>query len=84
MFCALQIFSTFNCEKFDGDFDGSDRWMRVDLTINCNAPERAGSGLDPRERYGEGKPSPGITMTPIPSGCEFKELRSSRRADVDL
>ena len=39
---SAKIFTTFNCEKFDGEFDGSDSWMRVDLTIDCNAPERGG------------------------------------------
>ena len=41
-FAASRIFTTFNCEHFDGEFDGSDSWMRVDLTIDCNAPERGG------------------------------------------
>ena len=39
---TAKIFTTFNCEQFDGEFDGSDSWMRVDLTIDCNAPERGG------------------------------------------
>ena len=33
---STRIFSTFNCEQFDG----SDRWLRVDLKVDCNAPER--------------------------------------------
>ena len=39
---SAKIFSTFNCEQFDGSFDGSDRWMRADVTVDCNAAERAG------------------------------------------
>ena len=39
---SAKIFSTFNCVQFEGEFDGSDSWMRGDLTIDCNAPERAG------------------------------------------
>ena len=37
-----RIFTTFNCVQFDGEFDGSNSWMRVDLTVDCNAPERGG------------------------------------------
>ena len=37
---SAKIFSTFNCETFDGEYDGSDSWMRVDLTTDCNAAER--------------------------------------------
>ena len=39
---SAKVFTTFNCEQFDGEFDGSDSWMRVDLSIDCNAPERSG------------------------------------------
>ena len=38
----MQIFATFNCVTFDDEFNGSDRWLRVDLTIDCNSPDRNG------------------------------------------
>ena len=37
---SAKIFTTFNCETFDGEFDGSNSWMRVDLTVDCNASDR--------------------------------------------
>ena len=39
---TAKIFTTFNCVTFDDEFDGSDSFLRVDLSISCNAPERAG------------------------------------------
>ena len=39
---SARVFTTFNCETFDGEFDGSDSWMRADLSVDCNAPERTG------------------------------------------
>ena len=39
---TAKIFATFNCVSFDDDFDGSDSWMRADLAVDCNAPERSG------------------------------------------
>lgn len=39
---SAKVFSTFNCELFDGEYDGSNSWMRADLSVDCNAPERTG------------------------------------------
>jgi hypothetical protein len=39
---TAKIFTTFNCVEFDGEFEGSGRFLRVDLSVDCNAPERGG------------------------------------------
>ena len=39
---SAKIFTTFNCVTFDDTYDGSNSWMRVDLTVDCNAPGRGG------------------------------------------
>lgn len=38
---SAKVFSVFNCETLDDALDGSDRWLRADLSIDCNAPDRA-------------------------------------------
>lgn len=39
---SSKIFQTFTCDSLDDELDGSDRWLRADLSIDCNGPERAG------------------------------------------
>ena len=36
---STRIFQTFLCDTLDDKIDGSDRFLRADLSIDCNAPE---------------------------------------------
>jgi hypothetical protein len=39
---SSKIFATFACDELDAEYDGSDSWLRADLSISCNASDRAG------------------------------------------